>query len=332
LTPEPRFGVYYIVRWFFLVPLLPGLASAAIWPDTFGNFHRTSAAAVALGDQPVWDEYGLKDSETAVYEAGSSRFTATAWVLQDTTGSLAAFDWQRPAAATPSSVAALAAETANGLLLVHGNYLLQFQGYKPTTPELDPLIENLANVDTTALPTLPRHLPTEGLRPGSERYILGPASLAKFYPGIPPSVAAFHLSAEAIAGVFQSPKGNVTMAIFDYPTPQIAMQRVVDFQNLPGAVAKRSGPLVAVSLSPADPDTAERLLSQVRYQVDITVNQRVPTRRDNIGDLIINAFTLIGILLAFSFVAGLALGGVRAALRRGRTGPEDGGMITLRLG
>ena len=311
--------------------LLPGLASAAIWPDTFSDFHRISAAPAALSDQSVWDEYGLKDSETAVYEGGSAKFTATAWALQDPTGALAAFDWQRPAGSASSSLAALAAETSNSLLLVHGNYLLRFQGYKPTTPELDALIENLANVDDSALPTLPGYLPSSGLEPGSERYIAGPASLAKFDPGIPPSVAAFHLSAEAILGVFQSPKGNMTMAIFDYPTPQIAMQKVGEFQNLPGAVAKRSGPLVAVILSPADPDAAERLLSQVRYQVDITVNQRIPTRRDNIGDLIVNAFTLIGILLAFSFVAGLAVGGVRAALRRGRAGGEEGGMITLHL-
>ncbi len=58
------------------------------------------------------------------------------------------------------------------------------------------------------------------------------------------------------------------MAIFNYPTPQIAMQQVPDFEKLPGAMAKRSGPLVAVVLSPADPDFAERLLAQVRYQAD----------------------------------------------------------------
>ena len=44
------------------------------------------------------------------------------------------------------------------------------------------------------------------------------------------------------------------MAIFNYPTPQIAMQQVPDFEKLPGAMAKRSGPMVAVVLSPADPD------------------------------------------------------------------------------
>ena len=36
-------------------------------------------------------------------------------------------------------------------------------------------------------------LPADGLIPNSERYILGPVSLDRFEPRIPPSVAAFHL-------------------------------------------------------------------------------------------------------------------------------------------
>src|SRR5208283_6226332 len=103
-------------------------------------------------------------------------------------------------------------------------------------------------------------------------------------------VAAFHLSAEAQFGVFQSPKGPLALTIFRYPTNQIAMLKIGEFEKLPGAVAKRSGPLVAVILSPADPDQAERLLSQVRYQAEITDDQYVPQRKDNIGDLVINAF------------------------------------------
>jgi hypothetical protein len=99
-------------------------------------------------------------------------------------------------------------------------------------------------------------------------------------------------------GVFHNAKGDTQMLIFNYPTPQIAMQRVLEFQKLNGAVAKRSGPMVAVVLAPPDPDYAENLLSQVRYQAEVTADEYVPTRRDNIGDLVINAFVLIGILLA----------------------------------
>ena len=142
---------------------------------------------------------------------------------------------------------------------------------------------------------------------------------------------AFHLGAEAQLGVFHSSKGDVAVAIFNYPTHQIAMQRIAEFEKLPGVVAKRTGPLVALALSPPDRDFAEVLLGEVRYQAAVTRDEYVPTRRDNIGDLVINAFILIGILLVFSLVSGLAFGGFRAFLRRVRKGPEPDAMISLHL-
>ena len=215
--------------------------------------------------------------------------------------------------------------------MVHGNYLLSFAGYKPSKEELDALNASLRNVDATVLPVLPGYLPSDGLVPNSERYILGPVSLQKFAPGVPPSVAAFHFGAEAQMGVFHSPKGDAPMLIFNYPTPQIAMQRIPEFQKLAGAMAKRSGPLVALVLGPPDPDYAEKLLSEVRYQAQVTLDEYVPSRKDNIGDLVINAFILIGILLAFSLVSGFALGGFRALRRHSRHGEEADAMITLHL-
>ncbi|MEN6603747.1 MAG: hypothetical protein ABFD86_15160, partial [Bryobacteraceae bacterium] len=77
-----------------------------------------------------------------------------------------------------------------------------------------------------------------------------------------------------------------------------------------------TGPLVAVIVSPKDPNAAEKLLSKVRYQAEITWNERIPTRRDNIGNLILNIFLLIGILLAFAAVSGLIVGGSRTLARR----------------
>ncbi|MBZ5581287.1 MAG: hypothetical protein LAQ30_03625 [Acidobacteriia bacterium] len=319
------------MRFFFTALLLPALAGAAIWPDAIGPYHRTSTPQTTVMDRPLWDEYGLKETETAIYENAGNRFTATAWRLQDTTGAMAAFDWQRNPKAVPSKVASLAAETPDTLLLVHGNYLLSFTGYKPGMPELDALAAGLLNVDSTALPTLPGFLPSENLVPNSERYVTGPVGLQKFDPGIPPSAAGFRLSAEAQMGVFRSPKGEMGLAIFNYPTPQIAMQKVADFEKLPGSLVKRSGPLVAVILSPPDPDAAERLLSQVRYDAAITRSEYVPTRRDNIGDLVVNAFLLIGILLAFALVSGLFVGGFRAVLLRGRKGRDLEPMIMLHL-
>ncbi len=121
------------------------------------------------------------------------------------------------------------------------------------------------------------------------------------------------------------------MLIFNYPTPQIAMQRVLEFQKIGGAVAKRSGPMVAVVLNPPDPDYAENLLSQVRYQAQVTTDEYVPRRKDNIGDLVVNAFGLVGILLAFATISGFALGGFRVLVEARLAMKRPDAMITLHL-
>ena len=322
---------------FLLAALLaPALCLGAIWPENIGAWKRAATMQATLFDRPLWDEYGLKESEAARYENGDRNFTVTGYRLQDTTGAMAAFDWQRPAKSTASQLAPLAAETADGgagLLVVQGNYLLSFSGHKPEAAELSALFDGLRNVDTTVLPSLPGNLPTQDRVANSERYITGPASLAKFMPGIPPSVAAFHYGAEAQMGVFHSPKGDLGLVIFSYPTPQIAMQKEIDFRGIPGDnLVKRSGPLVAVVLAPPDPDAAERVLSQVKYQALVTLDQWVPSHRDNIGNLVITAFVLIGILLGFSIVSGVAYGGLRAFRRRGNRGDEADALTTLHLG
>lgn len=316
----------------FLIALLfPALSSAAIWPETFGNFNRTSLAPVEISDRPLWEEYGFQQGERARYESGGRQFTATAYRFQDSTGAMAAFDWQRPDGAKPSKLGPLAAETPRIVTLAHGNYLLVFDGHKPDLAELSALFETVPKLDQSPLPTLRDYLPAGKLISGSERYVVGPVSLEKFEPDVPPSIAAFHLGAEAQLGSYRTPAGEMKLAIFSYPTPQIARGRLEDFLRISGAIAKRSGPLVAVILAAPNADEAERLLAQVRYEASITMSERVPTQRDNIGNLIINIFELIGILLVLCTVGGLAVGGFRTILRRGGGFKEPEGMISLHL-
>ncbi|MGH9661755.1 MAG: DUF6599 family protein [Bryobacteraceae bacterium] len=303
---------------------------AAIWPEKLGPAQRLSARTIPISDLEIWREYGLEEAEQARYELAGKEFTASAWRLADATSAMAAFQWRRTPLHQRTQQAPLFAASPTGALLCQGNYLLEFEGRQPGPAELVPLSANLPRLDESPLPALPDFLPKDGLVAGSERYVLGPASLERFEPRIAPSLAAFHLGAEAQIARFAAPSGELRLALFSYPTPQLARERLVEFQKLAGLVAKRSGPLVAVILSPPGADDAERLLAKVRYQASISWSERMPTRRDNIGDLIVNVFILIGVLLGFCAVAGLAFGGLRAFLRRGRT-YEDEAMITLHL-
>jgi hypothetical protein len=315
-----------------LLLLLPTIAAAAVWPDQLGAFHRVSDQSVSFqSNQPIWDEYGFQEGEEAHYESAGERFTARSWRFQDSTGAMAAYEWIRLPDSKPSGVARMAAENATGSTIAHGNYVLVFVGYHPDAALLATVVDGLKQVDNSPLPTLVGYLPSQDLIPNSERYVVGPAALQAFDPGIPPSTAAFHLSAEAQVASFHAAGGDLKLAVFSYPTPQIARQQAAQFQQIAGAMVKRTGPLVAVVLSPPNPDAAEKLLSLIRYQAEITLDERVSTRRDNIGNLVINAFILIGILLCFPLIGGLAFGSVRAFLRHGRGGEEADAMTVLHL-
>ena len=315
-----------------LTLLLPLAATAAIFPDMLGAFHRVSAHAVSFqSNRAIWNEYGFQEGEEAQYADGAQKFTATAWRFEDPTGALAGFEWLRPEDSKPSALARFSADTPGATLLVHGNYVLRFTGYHPTAAFLTPLVESLKDLDTSSFPTFIGFLPSAGRVPNSERYLEGPAALAEFCPAVPPSTAAFHLSAEAQLASYSAPGGDLKLVLFSYPTPQIARQQIEQFRKIPGSMAKRAGPLVAVVLPPANPDAAEKLLSLVRYEAQITLDERVPTRRDNIGNLVINAFVLTGILLSFSLVGGLAMGGVRALLHLSGWGGGEESMIVLHL-
>ena len=253
------------MKFLFAALLVPGLCLGAIWPDNIGAWKRAATLQATLTDRPVWDEYGLKESEAARYENGGESFTATGYRLQDTTGAMAAFDWQRPAKSTPSKLAPLAAETPDGLVWSTATTCSRSPATNRNAAELSALFGSLRNVDTTVLPTLPGILPSQDRVRQQRALHHRDRQSAKFAPAIPPSVAAFHFGAEAQLDFPLRRKATSHWRFSITPPPRSPCSRS-RFGEVPGAMVKRSGPLVAVVLSPPDPDSAERLLSQVRYQ------------------------------------------------------------------
>lgn len=312
-----------------LLPAAP--ARAALLPDQVAGFQKGSSKSVPVSPQRLWDEYGFKGSEQAEYAGEGGHFTLTAWQFGDSTGAFGAFQWQRPADAKASKLTETAAESGTAVLAAYGNYLLRFDGWKPGATEFAQLTDRLPKFEKSPLPVLRTYLPAKDLVPNSERYMVGPVGLAQFDPKVPPSAAAFRMGAEGQAGRYKTPQGELEMAIFSYPTPHIARDQLPVFEKLPGAMAKRSGPFVAVVMNAPNADEAEKLLASVKYEAEITLSERVPTRRDNIGDLILNIFELIGILLVFCAAAGLGYAGLRMARLRWM-GAKGGGDALIVLG
>jgi hypothetical protein len=319
---------------FFL--LLPALAVSAILPDTIGPWKRGDTVAAPVPDARVWAEYGLQESETAPYAdpATAKNFSVTAYRFTDTTGAFAAWIATRPPDSHEFHVDGMGVETGDGptstQYIAVGNLLLIFHGFKPDKEQLGHIFLTAPHYSNSMLPTLPRYLPA-GAIPNSERYILGPESLAKYAGVIPPSTAAFHFDSEAEAADYGTTAAKTTIVVFNFPGSEMAQKQYPMFEAIPGAVAKRTGPLVAVALHPTSPDDAERLLAQIKYRAEVTVAEPPPSLKNNPANLFLNIMILCGILIAFCLVSGLVFGTIRHVWRRSGAASDSDEMISLHL-
>jgi hypothetical protein len=321
-----------------LALLIPAFATGAMLPQFVGALKQTVVKPLPVEDKAVWDDYGLQDSEQATYEGATGKITVRAYRLQDTTGALAAFQWLRPASAKPpneelAELSALSALTPTGLIVALGNHVLIVEGGKPAPEELGNVFRSMPRQESGPLPTLPKHIPSANLIPNSERYITGPGSLAKFEPELSPSQAAFHLGTEIQTATYKTAAGEMKLAIFSVPSPELARIRIAELDKIPGMVTKRSGPLLAAIYQPKDPNDAEKLLSQVRFLAAITTGQAPQNKKkENFGDFLLNLAILIGIVVVFAIFSGLLFGGFRHMRRRGGASGEAESVISLHLG
>jgi len=295
-----------------LVLLTIAPLGAAIWREAPGPHRLRSVHAVQPADNPeVWKEFGLKAAEQADF--GSHRVIA--YQMQDATGAFAAAAWLQ--ASDPRAVGV-------------GRFVLACTGKCPALP--DAHLSSLPDTTGGSPPTLPGYLPTQNRIPGTERYILGPASLARFAPDLPAGLAGFQFSAEADLVRYRTPAGEAAMAVFSYPTPQIARQQAEGFRRLNGAFVKRTGPLVAITTGIADRNAAWGLLNQVNYEVQVTMNEAAKRNQaKSIANMILSIFALSGILILFCLLSGLLFAAGRLLLRRFGLLSADEAMIALHL-
>jgi hypothetical protein len=313
--------------------LLVCMAHGEIFPDEIGAFKRGPPRAMSLPDQALYQEYGLDAMEQAEYTSPEKRFTATTWRFRDSTGAMALFEARRPPGAAPSNLAKLSVRTSDGFIFAYGNYVFQFTGTGfPEAADLEQFYARLPRLEQSPLPALTGFLPADGLVPNSERYVVGPVSLERFEPRISPSMAAFHLGSEGQIGKYKTKNGLLTLAIFDYPTPELARERAGEFQKVPDAVVKRTGSLVAVTIAPPDTDAAERILAHVNYTANVTWNEKVPVNEvRGMAALLLNISILCGILVLLSVIAGVGFGGFRLLARKMGRKEEFNAMIVLGL-
>ncbi|HMD50361.1 MAG TPA: hypothetical protein VKG79_14725 [Bryobacteraceae bacterium] len=289
-------------------------APGAIWPDKLGPYFLQPLEVKAPAIESLMAEYGAEAWEGADY----GQFHVSAWRFKDTTGAYAA-SLEEP-----------------GLRV--GNYLVRCSGNCPK--DLTELADrSLPHVSHTPVPILGGYFPHSGEIAGSARYIMGPEGLQKYLPQISSGAVALEFGAEGQVARYRLGKGEAALAIFSYPTLEMARDQAPVYGRIPGVEVKRTGSLVALvapllGAQRIDPEEAKKLLGQVNYQASVAWNEPLPLviKPQTAAEMVLGILTLAGIVLGFCLVSGLVFAVIRVIARRFGYSGADGSMTTLHLG
>ncbi len=288
-----------------------------------------SGSLLAAGDAALWREYGLVHTGTG--KAG--RLSVTTYQMKDLTGALAAWEWLRSPEGRTCELAEFCTSEPKQTIISHDNYVVTFNG-RPTQAQVDQVLNALPNKKDTSLPAILTFLPHQGLVPDSARYILGPASLKAFAPEFESNQPGLDQGAEAQLAQYRVGKSAtpVRLALFYYPTPEMARLHSANFKLMPDAYVKRSGVLVAIVYGGATAAQADTLLSRVEYEAKITWNETPPPSPIKpLFQLLMNIIYLSILLSAICLLAGLMYAGMRIYRRHYGTLEADEAMTTLHL-
>jgi uncharacterized protein DUF6599 len=344
------------IAWFSLLIALACAASAQeLLPKSFAGWTQTGDVKTVT--QPgqadeaypaVLNEYGFTRAQTARYSRPDGRqLTVKAAQFKDATGAYGAFTFYRDPAMKSEQIGTKSASANQRILFFRSNVLVDAAFDRITgmsAAELRDLAGVLPEVKGQAgnLPNLPEYLPKQDAVENSAKYILGPQALAATQTPLSADLAGFKWEPEILTQSYSAPDGPVTLMLLEYPTPQIAIEQLRAFQASPNPstnlVARRTGPIVVVESGNVGSSEAKTLLNSVNYEAEVTWNEATSmSKRDNIGNLLMAVFGLIGILLVIGVIFGVFFGGIRVLLTRYFPGtmfdvPENVEILQLHIG
>jgi hypothetical protein len=223
--------------------------------------------------------------------------------------------------------------------------------------ELARSLDDRINPRHSEIPILMRHVPSDGLVSGTERFIAGPLVLTRLL-GPQDPYDPFMLASEAVEAAFaeyQVSGATSPLLIVEYHTPQLAataypqVERAI--QALPEAernrrLLKREGNYIIEAFNVGDRQAMQAIVDQIDYTPRIHWLKKSPFEAlqelqpdpDQIVliDTYLAAFGFIGVSLLITITGGVLLGSAVFFWRRWRrrywTGFSDaGGMMRLNL-
>lgn len=327
---------------------------AAVFPEQFGQFRATSAAAHnGTGTDPVEaGEAGLLDRMSRTYSDGQNQVSVTIAEFRDPTGAYEGYTAELNPAMKPSTAGPLSAVDDTKLLVELGDFLVQIDGAKNVREgDLQELIKALKeHADTTPLPPVRGYLPERDLVDGSQRYAQGAAGFANAVSSLGhPELAgissemgfATGAEPEVMTAQYASGANHGGLLLIAYPNPQLAEQHLRHLSVvIPGSPAngalERKGSVLSMVIAPSSKAYADKLRKSINYETQVTWNEPSTTATDPpIVSTLVKIFVGTGVFMLVALVLGVAFGGVRILTKRffpGKVFDRPEQMEVLQLG
>jgi hypothetical protein len=325
-------------------------ASASVLPTEFAGWQVKGQ--IAKGDDPnladatnatVLKEYGFQHLEKASYARDDGRnLTIKAAVFGDVSGAYGAFTYYQSPEMADETIGAQGASFNNRVLFYQGNVLVDAVFDRMSVmsaAQLRQLAGLLPQIEGNKRnpPSLPTYLPKASAERHPEKnttkYLLGPVGLDRVGSPLPAPMVDFNSGAEVVISKYEVNAGDSTLMLIEYPTPQIAAERLRQIdaahhvtQQQPGVATildvgpffdARTGPIIVIASGPLSKDEARSLMSSISYEADVTWNENTYVRKkDNLANFLFNAIVLCGIVVGLALVAGIAFGGFRILTKR----------------
>ncbi len=307
---------------------------SSLLPKVFAGWEQTSRktgtdpAIVDQASSRVLKEYGFTDFETATYTQGDRKLTLKVARFQDASGAYGAFTFYRTPMMKTETVGTMAASDNEHVFFFRSNVLVMADFDRITAMSAAELRELAAGLpaksgEASNLPTLPNYYPRTELQLNSAKYVIGPEALSALNAPVPASLVDFSAQPEILLGKYAANNGNADFMLISYPTPQIAAGRLRAIETANAQQqgttfeVKRSGPLVALVKGQISSGAAKSILARVNYDADVTWNENTGlSKRDNIGNLVIAASLLAGVIFLISVGTGAIFGFGRILLQK----------------
>jgi hypothetical protein len=299
-----------------VIPLIP----AANWHLVKSEPLGMDAVRGWGGDPAIEREYGVKTIVRRTYHLGPQTAEVLIEEATDPSGAYGLLTYYQTEAMQPAKGMALTLMGPEGALAARGRFFIRAArppGAQISDDNFTALLILIGGTRPTAqdMARLPVALPTQGLIPHSEKYLLGLEAAGRVLPEFRNDLIGFPQGAEAHVAEYMAGRSRATVLAISYPTPQMARIRFSAMQSFLGLnqergaesiYGRRSGSFIILVQKSGSAAAAKQLMDEFRITSHISWNERYPGAKSFTLQVI--ELVLANLLLSF-MIGGFGVGG-----------------------